>query len=146
MRTHYKTLMRQHLEYANQTLNPRLKYNLLPGRIYSVEQPSRSLWVVWFTAVDSIFWTPRLKNLGDDLEEWLKCLKLSRGSMIQLLLETFYAWMKDTRGNSCKIKGKDTKDAVRKNFFTVAAVNDWSSLPEDVVTSESINIFKSRLD
>ena len=53
---------------------------------------------------------------------------------------------RDVRGNPCKLKGKDSKIAPRKNFFTIAEVNDWNSLPEDVLTSESINVFKSRLD
>ena len=35
---------------------------------------------------------------------------------------------------------------VRRNFFSVRVVDDWNSLPEDVVTSPSLSAFKARLD
>ena len=34
----------------------------------------------------------------------------------------------------------------RKNNFTQKAINDWNSLPKDVVNALSINVFKKRLD
>ena len=34
----------------------------------------------------------------------------------------------------------------KKNVFTIAAVNDWNSLPEDAVTRNSIDVFKSKQD
>ena len=43
---------------------------------------------------------------------------------------------RDTRGSPCKLKGKDWKNALRKNFLTIAAENDWNSFPKDVVNSE----------
>ena len=42
-------------------------------------------------------------------------------------------------------KGKATK-AVRSNAFSQRVVNDWNSLPENVIKAESLNIFKNRLD
>ena len=35
---------------------------------------------------------------------------------------------------------------VRKNFFSQRVVNDWNILPETVINSKSINMFKYRLD
>ena len=34
----------------------------------------------------------------------------------------------------------------RKWFFSVRVVNVWNSLTEDIVTSNSVNVFKNRLD
>ena len=41
---------------------------------------------------------------------------------------------------------KGVKLNVRKNFFSQRVVNDWNKLPETVVNSTSINMFKKRLD
>ena len=35
---------------------------------------------------------------------------------------------------------------IRKYFFTNRVVNIWNSLPNYVITTESVNSFKSRLD
>ena len=53
---------------------------------------------------------------------------------------------RDTRKNPFKIVTKKTRTTARQNFFTVAAINDWNSLPETVISSESVHVFKSRLD
>ena len=34
----------------------------------------------------------------------------------------------------------------RQKFFRVAAINDWISLPETLISSESVQVFKSRPD
>ena len=49
-----------------------------------------------------------------------------------------------TRRNPFKIVTKKTRTTARQNFFTVAAINDWNSLPETVISSESVHVFKSR--
>ena len=49
--------------------------------------------------------------------------------------------------HSLKIKEKvRAKKEVRKRFFGHKIVNLWSSLPEKVVTSTSLDSFKNRLD
>ena len=49
-------------------------------------------------------------------------------------------------GHDLKIFKKGLKLNVRKNFFSQRVVNDWSILPETVINSTSINMFKNRLD
>ena len=49
------------------------------------------------------------------------------------------------RGHDLKIK-KGVKLNVRKNFFSQRGVNDWNKLPDTVIYSTSINMFKKRLD
>ena len=53
---------------------------------------------------------------------------------------------RETRGNPYQLKTKKPRLAIRKNFFAVAAVADWNSLPEKVVRCDNVNAFKRSLD
>ena len=50
------------------------------------------------------------------------------------------------RDQDLKNLQKGVKLNVRKNFFSQRVVNDWNILPETVINSSSINMFKNRLD
>ena len=52
----------------------------------------------------------------------------------------------DLRGNARKLQKIRTGLAVRSNFFANRVVNNWNELPDSVVTSPTLNTFKSRLD
>ena len=47
-----------------------------------------------------------------------------------------------TRGHPLKIYKLRANTRVKANTLGVRVVNDWNALPESVVKSESINIFK----
>ena len=49
------------------------------------------------------------------------------------------------RGYDLQFFKKGVKFNVRKNFFSQRVVNDWNILPETVINSTSINMFKNRL-
>ena len=51
-----------------------------------------------------------------------------------------------TRGNDSKLNKISAKYDLRRYFFTKKVVNIWNSLPNYVITAESVNSFKSRLD
>ena len=51
-----------------------------------------------------------------------------------------------TRGTSLKLKVERSKYDLRKYSFTSRIVNLWNSLPESVISADSTNIFKNRLD
>ena len=51
-----------------------------------------------------------------------------------------------TRGNSLKLKVDRCNYDVRKFSFCNRVVKVWNSLPDFVVTSDSINTFKRNLD
>ena len=51
-----------------------------------------------------------------------------------------------TRNNGCKLRGIRFKTDIAKNFFANRIVNAWNLLPASVVSSDSINQFKNRLD
>ena len=52
----------------------------------------------------------------------------------------------NTRGHSKKLFKQRCKKDVRKYAFSQRVVDNWNSLTEEIVTSESLNIFKARLD
>ena len=50
------------------------------------------------------------------------------------------------RGHSRKIGKKGCRLDVRKFSFTHRVVSGWNVLPEEVVTSGSLGVFKKKLD
>ena len=48
--------------------------------------------------------------------------------------------------NSKKLFKNRFKEEVRKHAFSQRIISDWNSLTENIVTSESLDIFKKRLD
>ena len=51
-----------------------------------------------------------------------------------------------TRGHSLKIRRPISKTNLGQNRFTSRVVNDWNSLPEEVIKAETVNAFKNSLD
>ena len=51
-----------------------------------------------------------------------------------------------TRGHGWKLHKPRAKSRVRRNAFSFRVVNDWNSLPAEVVSADSVNQFKARLD
>ena len=80
-----------------------------------------------------------------------------RGDMIQVYKilnkidrvepnEFFKMCPNSTRGHSKKLFKQRCQKDVRKFAFSQRIVDNWNSLTEEIVISESLNIFKSRLD
>ena len=51
-----------------------------------------------------------------------------------------------TRGNSLKLSVNRAHLNLKKFYFTSRIVNNWNSLPDTVITTPNINIFKNKLD
>ena len=51
-----------------------------------------------------------------------------------------------TRGHMYKLYKPHATTRARCHFFSVRAVNSWNSLPDYVVTAQSLNVFKNQLD
>ena len=51
-----------------------------------------------------------------------------------------------TRGNQRKLVVQPSRTSTRGNFFTVRAANDWNSLPDDVTSAGTLDVFKAKLD
>ncbi len=51
-----------------------------------------------------------------------------------------------TRGHSLKLCKKQFRLDIRKHTFSQRTINWWNSLPEEVISAESLNQFKSNLN
>ena len=51
-----------------------------------------------------------------------------------------------TRGHQWKLAKPKAVSRIRRHAFSVRTVNDWNSLPTEVVSATSVCQFKSRLD
>ena len=51
-----------------------------------------------------------------------------------------------TRGHSLRLKKIRAVKLARRNCLLIRGANEWNSLPEGVVGSESVHVFKKRLD
>ena len=59
---------------------------------------------------------------------------------------TFNSGEMTLRGHNFKIFKPFAKTFVRRNCFFNRVIDDWNSLPYDIVNSVSINVFKNNLD
>ena len=141
----FKSLMRPHLEYGALIWNPRLKRD-----ITELEKVQRR----------AAFQVPQLKCLS--YENRLRKLQLPtlryrrlRGDMIETytllrdIYDPIFSKLLDpvekskTRGHRFKLPKKSAKNNIKGHVFSHTIVNDWNSLPEDVVSAPT---FKNRLD
>ncbi len=51
-----------------------------------------------------------------------------------------------TRGHSLKLAKPRHRTTKRIKFYSTRIVNQWNSLTEDIVTSQSVNTFKNKYD
>jgi hypothetical protein len=144
----YKSIVRSHIEYANSVWNP-YKKSLIED-IEKVQKRATKM----VKGLNKMSYIQRLKNLG------LPTLKLrrSRGDMIEVYKIVTNKYDSEvnlsiplmensrTRGNSLKLRVDRAKLDLRKYSFTARVVSLWNSLPDQVVTAESVNSFKNRLD
>ena len=49
-----------------------------------------------------------------------------------------------TRGNQRKLLMQPSRTSTRGNFFTVRAANDWNSLPDDVTSAGTLDVFEAK--
>ena len=56
------------------------------------------------------------------------------------------ALARDTLGHPWRVVKPRAVSRIRRNTFSVWVVNDWNSLPPEIVASETMNQFKNRLD
>ena len=148
LKTLYKTLVRPHLEYANQSWKPYLKKHIL--MIENVQRRATRL----VPGYGNLSYEDRLKALNIPTLEYRR----RRGRMIEVfkILNECYDRKateglfelneRETRGNPYQLKTKKPGLGIRRNLFTVAAVADWNSRPEAVVRCENVNAFKRRID
>jgi hypothetical protein len=143
----YCALIRPHLEYASSVWTPSLRKD-----ITTLEKIQRRVTKL-IPALSQENYHTRLTSLGlfslvyrrrrGDMIHVYKMLHGMEEISADLLIE---AERGSTRGHSLKLVKRRCSKSVRLKSFGNRVVNDWNSLPETVVTSKSLEIFKKRLD
>jgi len=145
----FKALVRPHLEYANCVWSPAGK-----GMIKEIESVQRAA-TKQIQGLQRLSYPDRLRALG------LPTLKhrRRRGDLIEMfkIMTGLYdpsavpsfesvSENKLTRGHRYKLRRPLSKTKLGHNRFTSRIVNDWNSLPHEIVESPTLNTFKNRLD
>ena len=146
----FKTLIRPKLEYNNSVWYPNYKGDF--KKLEGVQRRATKM----LPGMSNLSYTDRLKALDlptlsyrrrrGDLIQVYKYLNdhynVDWSNLFELVIDPHYL----TRGHKFKLYKCAPKSKMRENYFTVRVVNDWNSLPENVVCSPSLNAFKNALD
>ena len=143
----YKALVRPKLEYCVQAWCPQLKKDqevlekvqrratkMMEGFRYKTYEER-----LHETGLTTLV---QRRKRGDLIETF----KLVKG-ITQVNHEIFFTIHENIgRGNMYKFAKHRSRLNVRASFFSQRVVNDWNKLPNDVVSADSVNAFKNRLD
>ena len=144
----FKTLVRPHLEYGNVVWGP---FNRADQKLVERVQRRATRLV---EEIRTLPYSERLRRLN------LPSLyyRRRRGDMISVYQilhggmdvrpDIFFApaALRTTRGHPWKLEKPRAVSRSRRNAFSVRVVNDWNTLPLQVVASETLAQFKSQLD
>ena len=143
----YKSMVRPHLEYGNVIWGPHYKGD--QQLIEKVQKRATKL----IPGIRHLPYDQRLKRLelpslryrrrrGDMLETF----KIVT-SKVNINKEHFFKFnARETRGHQYKLCKLSSKKLVRSQCFSHRIVNDWNSLPREVVEVKTVNEFKAKLD
>ena len=143
----YKAMVRPHLEYGNVIWGPHYKTD--QEAVERVQRRATKL----VTTLKHLPYKQRLEALKLPS----LCYSRSRGDMIVIykILSGKCRLDKDklfpvvpsiTRGHKWKVFKSRAHSEVRQRALSIRVINDWNSLPANVVSANSLASFKSRLD
>ena len=144
----YKTIVRPHLEYASTVWSVLYKKDCI--FIENVQRRATRM----VHSIRHLNFSDRLRELGlpslqykrvrADLIEVFKILngidKCDKNKLFQNQPN------QRTRGHSQKLFKHQFRLDLRKHFFSERVIEDWNSLSENVISSNTINQFKNRLN
>ena len=144
----YKALVRPHLEYGNVIWGPR--YVMDQQAVERVQRRATRL----IPGLQGLPYEERLSRLNlpslahrRRRGDMIQCYKILTGiNRINPDKLFQHATLDATRGHHMKLFKPRAKSEVRRGAFSVRVVDDWSSLPSHVVSAETVNQFKNRLD
>jgi hypothetical protein len=144
----FTAIVRPHLEYANAIWNPHQM-----KQINAVENVQRRA-TKMVPGLSDLSYEQRLRSLqlptlayrryrGDMIEMF----KLTHGIYDQQVSQDFLCLQPSrARGHPYNVYKQGCRLNVRKYSFRFRVTDQWNNLPEHVVTADSLNQFKSRLD
>ena len=149
----YKSLVRPHLEYCNAVLSPHLIKHV--KAIKAVQRRATKS----IPSLRSLSYEDRLKkvklaNFGADEEI---CYRRRRGDMLLVYKlmnkltkcdwESFFKRSDyPTGGHKDKLYKPMAKTTLRLNTSSNRIINEWNSLPSEVISAQDINDFKNKYD
>ena len=148
VRSLYNSYVRPHLEYCIQAWSPHYRQDI--NMLEAVQRRATRM----IPALKRLEYRDRLKELNMFSFE-RRCI---RGDMIELFkmfsdtnyidVRSFFTLEEGnrTRNHGRKIRKQGCRLDIRKYFFSHRVVDFWNALPETVVNSTSLTMFKNRLD
>ena len=144
----FKSLVRPHLEYGAPVWNPRLKRDIAElGKVQrratkqvpalkNMSYPDR----LWKLSLPTL----RFRRLRGDMIETYRLLR----GIYDISLPALITPVKHSkiRGHRLKLPKDRAETTIKAHSFTHRIVNDWNSLPDQVISAPSVNVFKNRLD
>ena len=144
----YKSIVRPHLEYTSVIWSPLYKKDKIT--LENIQRRATRL----IPAMKGKTYPERLKRLGLPTLEYRR----ERADMVEVYkimndidlankdklfqMATFQA----TRGHPLKLFKRRSRLNVRANSFSMRVIDNWNSLPTNVVLAPSVNSFKNRLN
>ena len=144
----YKALVRPKLEYSVQAWRPFLQKDIsklerVQHRATKIIDGCKGLSYEGRLRVTGLSTLEDRRRRGDTIEVY----KTLRGKNNMDYSKFFrLAEYDKTRGHSLKLEKTRSRLEIRKNFFSQRVVNEWNKLPQDVIDSASVNMFKNRYD
>jgi len=144
----YKCIVRSHLDYCHSVWAPYLKSDV--ARLEKVQRRATKC----IPGLGALPYIERLKKCGLTTLKFrrirgdmIETFKILSGIYDRAVVPIFPLCLRgSTRGNQLKINTMRTRYDIRKFSFKNRVVKIWNGLPDSVVLSDSVNIFKNRLD
>lgn len=142
----YRTYIRPQLEFAVSAWNPFLRRDTTV-----LEKVQRRVTKIPY-ALRELEYNDRLTRMGlTTLErrrtrgDLIEMYKISRG-MSRIVWHKAPLWSSARESKRSQLRREIVSSLPRHNFFINRIANAWNTLPNDVIESESIEVFKSSLD
>lgn len=143
----YKSLIRSHLDYGDLVWFPVLKKHI--RIVENVQRRSTRL----LPGLRHLTYRDRLKELNlptllyrRKRADMIQVFKIMKGIDDISIEDFFQVADSSTRGHNFKLFKPRSYKSVRQNSFSLRVIEDWNSLPEDVVSSKTVFQFKTKLD
>ena len=146
----YKALVRPHIEYANQVWAPALKKHKL--MIENVQRRATKQ----LQGFKDLSYEDRLKELNlptltyrrhrGDMIEMFKILTKKYDEKVCDFVPLANTSTYNIRGHKYKVEKRRSKTKLKQNSFINRSVDLWNSLPDYVVSAETVKSFEARLD